>query len=150
MPGMAGFACQRHMHSVNTRVQSTHCEPGGRQGDHAGVPSGGSQGDPSSLEEKRASRSSQLSRMTLQSQRLSCRRAIHLRGIWGGGGSALPEASARTRRIPHLLWLHPQARRRSETHRRPRMLSPRGNSSPSWSPASSKPPDPGSNLLVPS
>lgn len=27
-PGAAGLGCQRYMHSVNTRVQSTHCEPG--------------------------------------------------------------------------------------------------------------------------
>lgn len=131
MPGVAGSACQRHMHSVHTRGQSTTVSQARRQGDHGGGPQVGSQGGPSSLEERRG-----LAEFTATQNDTSKSKAELPQGNApprdvGRGRVSPPGSLGQNRRVPHLLSLHPQARRRRETHRRPRMLSPRGNSSSS-------------------
>lgn len=49
---MAGFACQRHMHSVNTCIEHPLCARRGARVTREGVPSAEAQGDPSSLREE--------------------------------------------------------------------------------------------------
>lgn len=101
MPGIAGFAanvtCTRstHVYRAPTVSQAR------RQGDHGVDPQGKVSGLPQQPRrgEEGVPDVTALQNDTSKSKAEPCNpQAIHHLGIWGGGGSALPEASAKIRR----------------------------------------------------
>lgn len=96
MPGIAGFVCQRHRTGSTHVYRTPTVSQAQRQGDHGGGPQGsvwGSPREPTRWEEGLRDVTAQQNDTSKSKAEPRSPRAIHHRGIWGGGGSVLPEAS---------------------------------------------------------